>query len=156
MNSTRFIGRAQTAIDEKGRTSFPREFRRQLEPGEGENLVVTKFPGHALKLYVYSKYEEFLAELESRPDRRQADNARRFLDETLVSLDAQNRILLPKRLIDYAGFEGEVLYVPSHGKTLELWNPATFEKSLGETAEDFEKAFEDAIYGLTEGSGASE
>ena len=111
MNFTSFIGQAQTAIDGKGRTSFPREFRRQLSASEGNEFVVTRGPDRTLRLFVLPEFEKFMADLDARSDRRQADLVRRGLCPTVVEMDGQNRILLPKILLEYAGLKDEVLYV---------------------------------------------
>lgn len=153
MNFTSFIGQAQTAIDGKGRSSFPREFRRQLGPTEGEQFVVTRGPAQTLRLFTLPEYEKFMADLDCRSDRRQADLVRRSLWPTVVELDGQNRILLPKVLLEYAGLKGEVLYVQASGKTLELWNPERYNAKYGLESEDAIAAFDAAFYGesLTEG-----
>ena len=152
MNFTSFIGQAQTAIDGKGRSSFPREFRRQLGPTEGDEFVVTRGPNQTLRLFTLPEYEKFMADLDSRSDRRQADLVRRGLAPTVVELDGQNRILLPKILLEYAGLKGEVLYVQASGKTLELWNPERFNEKFGLQTNEAMAAFDAAFYGesLTE------
>ena len=153
MNFTSFIGQAQTAIDGKGRSAFPREFRRQLVTSDGERFVVTRGPAQTLRLFTLPEYEKFMADLDQRSDRRQADLVRRGLCPTVVELDGQNRILLPKILLEFAGLKGEVLYVQASGKTLELWNPERFNAKYGlQTTEDI-AAFDAAFYGesLTEG-----
>ena len=154
MNFTSFIGQAQTAIDGKGRSSFPREFRRQLGPTEGDEFVITRGPNRTLRLFTLPEYEKFMADLDSRSDRRQADLVRRGLAPAVVELDGQNRILLPKILLEYAGLKGEVLYVQASGKTLELWNPERYNEKFGLQTEDAIAAFDAAFYGesLTEGS----
>ena len=70
-----------------------------------------------------------------------------------MELDGQNRILLPKVLLEYAGLKGEVLYVQASGKTLELWNPERYNAKYGLESEDAIAAFDAAFYGesLTEG-----
>ena len=153
MNFTSFIGQAQTAIDGKGRTSFPREFRRQLAESEGKEFVVTRGPDHTLRLYVLSEYEKFMADLDSRSDRRQTDLVRRGLCPTVVEMDGQNRILLPKILLEFAGLKDEVLYVQARGKALELWNPERYNEKFGLQTNEAIEAFDAAFYGggLTEG-----
>ena len=153
MSFTSFIGQAQTAIDGKGRSSFPREFRRQLSASEGSEFVVTRGPDQTLRLFTLPEYEKFMADLDCRSDRRQADLVRRSLWPTVVELDGQNRILLPKILLEYAGLKGEVLYVQASGKTLELWNPERYNAKYGLESDDAIAAFDAAFYGesLTEG-----
>ena len=114
--------------------------------------MVTRGPAQTLRLYTLPEYEKFMADLDCRSDRRQADLVRRNLWPTVVELDGQNRILLPKILLEYADLKGEVLYVPARGKTLELWNPERFNAKYGlQTSEDI-AAFDAAFYGesLTE------
>ncbi|MCQ2122238.1 MAG: MraZ family transcriptional regulator [Fibrobacter sp.] len=153
MDFSSFIGQAKTAIDGKGRSAFPREFRRQLTAAEGTEFVVTCGPDHTLRLYVLPEYEKFMAELDSIPDRRQTEIFRKQLSATLVELDGQNRILLPKKLMEFAGLKGDVLYVPARGKSLELWNPERFDAQFGLTTDEATTAFDEMFYGkgLTEG-----
>ena len=163
MNFNSFIGQAQTAIDGKGRSAFPREFRRQLAASEEEGFVVTRGPDRTLRLFVLAEYEKFKADLNDRITkasspreaaeiRRQTEALQRSLCATFVTLDVQNRILLPKALLDYAELKGDVLYVPSNGKTLELWNPDRYNAKFGFTTEESFAAFDAAFYGesLTE------
>lgn len=154
MNFRIFIGEAQTAIDEKGRTAFPRDFRRQLSDGERENLVVTKGPEGSLRLFVFSEFEKFMAELDSMRDRRLAELVRGNLSMQLVNLDGQSRILLPKKLLQIAGLENEILWIPARGKTLALWKPETFNAKIRQNTIDADAMFDSVFYGsgLTEGS----
>ncbi len=164
MNLKSFIGQAQTAIDGKGRSAFPREFRRQLPASEEGEFVVTRGPDRTLRLYVLSEYEKFMAELDARsakaasPDeaakiRRQTEALRRSLGAAYVTLDVQNRLLFPKALLEYAELTGEILYVPASGMALELWNPDRYNAKFGFTTEESFAAFDAAFYGdsLTEG-----
>jgi len=148
MNFDSFIGHAQTAIDGKGRTSFPREFRRCLVAADGNEFVVTRGPDKTLRLFVIDEFKKFMKSLDDRPDRRQADLVRRSLCPTVVEMDGQNRILLPKILLEYAGLKGEVLYVQAGGtKILELWNPERYNAIYGLQTEESVAAFDAAFYG---------
>ena len=66
MNLDFFIGQAKTAIDEKGRTSFPREFRRQLSQEESESLVLSIGPERTLILYELNEFKKFMTELDRK------------------------------------------------------------------------------------------
>jgi MraZ protein len=68
-------------------------------------------------------------------------------------MDGQNRILLPKILLEYAGLKDEVLYVTARGKALELWNPERYNEKYGLQTNEAIDAFSAAFYGggLTEG-----
>ena len=153
MSLSFFIGKAQTAIDGKGRSSFPREFRRQLGPTEGGEFVVTCGPNHTLRLYVLSEFEKFMAEIDAFKDRQKAEIFRNQLDATPVEMDGQNRILLPRELLEHAGLTTEVIYAAGRGRSLELWNPERFEKERNMETVDAQNAFDEMFYliGSSEG-----
>lgn len=153
MSLSRFIGKAQTAIDGKGRSSFPREFRRQLGPTEGGEFVVTCGPNHTLRLYVLSEFEKFMAEIDAFKDRQKAEIFRNQLDATPVEMDGQNRILLPRELLEHAGLTTEVIYAAGRGRSLELWNPERYNAKYSKKSEEDLKSFDDMFYkiGSTEG-----
>ena len=124
-----------------------------MQTSDGDQFVVTRGPAQTLRLFTLPEYEKFMADLDQRSDRRQADLVRRGLCPTVVELDGQNRILLPKILMEFAGLKGEVLYVQASGKTLELWNPERFNAKYGLQTNEDVAAFDAAFYGesLTEG-----
>lgn len=156
LNETKyFIGRAKTAIDGKGRSSFPREFRRSLTAEDGTEFVVMKVPGpdHTLRLFVMSEYEKFMQELDANPDRKMSEEFRQWLTPSLVELDGQNRILLPRELLEYAGLKNEVLYTYYRGKSLQLWEPSKYEAIYAQTSEEKQKSFEDLYYSIGSSGG---
>ncbi|MCF0223564.1 MAG: MraZ family transcriptional regulator [Fibrobacter sp.] len=154
MNFTSFIGDAKAAIDAKGRASFPSKFRRRLTEDEGREFVLTRAPDHTLRLYVIPEYEKFMAELDRVPNRNKADEFRKWLSATVVELDGQDRILLPKHLMEYAGLKGEVQFAASRGKSLELWNTERFNAIVALDSEEAVAAFDDMFnsIGLTGGT----
>ncbi len=152
----RFIGEARTAIDEKGRTPFPMGFRRQLSEEEREGLVVTRGPAGSLRLFVYEEFEKYMADLDSRPNPMQAERVRSQLAQTFVVLDKQNRILLPKNLLEIGQMTNEVFWVPSHGKTLALWNPTVYDAKYGIRSQEAQDEFDAAFYGIDLAGGSGE
>ena len=121
---------------------------REGPPSLGNSVVSFRRPKG-----MSSWSQKFMADLDARSDRRQADLVRRGLSPTVVEMDGQNRILLPKILLEYAGLKDEVLYVQARGKTLELWNPERYNEKYGLQTNDAIEAFDAAFYGegLTEG-----
>ena len=148
-----FIGSAKTAIDGKGRSSFPRELRRQLWATEGTEFVVARDPDHTLRLYMLPEYAKFMAELDAFIDRPRADEFRKQLDASLVEMDGQNRILIPKKLLDYADLTTEVVYTPGRGRSLEMWKPERFDAQTSIDTDEDLQSFNDLYYqiGSTEG-----
>jgi len=144
-----FIGQAKTAIDEKGRTSFPREFRRQLPEDEARNLVATIGPNRTLHVYTRVEFREFVAKLERRANTPQNTIFKqRILGNAVeVELDGQNRITLSKALLQYADLKDEVVFV-GEGLKIVMWNPVAHERVMGFNSEasfaEFDQAYYDA------------
>lgn len=132
-----FLGSYRHSLDAKGRVSLPAAFRRD----SGESFVLIRFHPDALTLYpdeAWSDVEARLREmLERRPDFRHlvlglTGSAIR------ATLDGQGRILIPDRLQEEVGLDGEALFVGALDK-IEIWDPETFEDRTGETHEEFEE-----------------
>ncbi|SHK55890.1 division/cell wall cluster transcriptional repressor MraZ [Fibrobacter sp. UWEL] len=137
----RFIGQAKSAIDGKGRCAFPREFRRQLTAEDGTEFVLTLWADGRLRLFVPSEYESFMNELDQWSDRELAEQFRLGLRSSLVELDGQNRILLPKDKIQYAELTNSITFVEYRGKSLELWNTDKYEAKLASQTEEAKALF---------------
>ena len=137
-----FIGQAKTALDEKGRTPVPREFRRLLSDEESKSLIVSFGIRDTLILWTVEEYRKFVEHIEARPVTPKNVNFRRLFkaNSHQVSLDGQNRILLSKADKTYAKLDGEVLYVARSGKSAELWNPSIYNSMHGfNTEEDYQE-----------------
>lgn len=148
-----FVGQAKSAIDGKGRCAFPREFRRQMTPEDGNVFVLTNWGRNKLRLFVMGEYEKFIQGIEQSLNRGDARKFRLALKATVLELDGQNRILLPKDKLQFAELTNSVTFVDSvGGKSLELWNTEAYEaESLLET-EDGLAMFEALCNGETSGS----
>ena len=142
----RFIGQAKSAIDGKGRCAFPREFRRQLTPEDGNEFVLTKWTEGRLRLFVMSEHDKFMDELDHWPDRKLAERYRLWLQSTLVELDGQNRILLPKDKMNHAGLTNSVTFVEYRGKSLELWNTDAYEAKIASQSEEDQALFDELCF----------
>ena len=142
-----FIGQANTSIDEKGRTSFPREFRRQLPESESRNLVVTIGPGRTLHVYTQADFERYAARLERRPNTPQNTIFKQRIlgNASPVDLDGQNRLMISRKLLNYAQLKDEVVFV-GEGKKIVMWNPDDYERVMGFSNEEAYAQFDQAYY----------
>lgn len=158
MELNAFIGNAKTAIDEKGRSSFPREFRRLLSEEESSSLILAYGSRDSLILFTLEEYRKFIAKIESRPQTPKNVRFNRMFkaNSHYVSLDGQNRIMLSKNDIAYAKLEGEVLYVGGNGKSVELWNPSIYNAKFGFNTEDDFNEYEDGFFDDEHLGGADE
>src|SRR5476651_465081 len=126
-------------LDDKKRLTLPKRIREQV--GEVTQLFVT--PGADQSLWVYTKDE--LERLSAKLDQTPATDAearvfRRlfFAQMEAVDLDRIGRILIPERLVQFAGLEHEVvlLGVRDH---LELWNAERWAAFLAQNGPQFDK-----------------
>ena len=105
-------------------------------------------PNHTLRLYLTSEFDKFMAEIDALKDRQQAEIFRNQLEATTVEMDGQNRILIPKNLLEYAGLTTEVVYAADRGWSLDLWNPERYNAKYGKKTEEDVTAFSEMFYKL--------
>ena len=114
-------------LDDKKRLALPKRIREQI--GEETPLFATPGPDQSLWIYTKDELERLSAKLDQTPgtdgDARR-DRRLFFAQMEAVDLDRTGRILIPERLVQFAGLEHEVvlLGVRDH---LELWSKADWE-----------------------------
>ncbi len=132
----RFLGSYLFQLDEKGRVSLPAAFRRGTA---APRFVLIQAYSPSLALYPASEWagvEERMTELV-----RHQPEARLFVLSMManaveVTPDGQGRILIPTKLQEAAGLDGQAMLVGAIDK-IEIWNPARFEDSVRKEAERF-------------------
>ena len=134
-------------LDEKKRLTLPKRTREQV--GEETRLFVT--PGADQTLWIYTTEE--LKRLSAKLDETPATDAearvfRRlfFAQMEEVDLDRTGRILIPERLVQFAGLEHEVvlLGVQDH---LEVWDAKRWQTYADKHGPRFDKVAEGAFRG---------
>ncbi|MBR1689126.1 MAG: division/cell wall cluster transcriptional repressor MraZ [Prevotella sp.] len=144
----RFIGNIEAKIDTKGRAFLPATFRRVLQAGGEERLVMRKdIHQPCLVLYPESVWNAQLDVLRARLNRwnRQHQQLfRQFVSEVeLLTLDANGRFLIPKRYQRMASIEQDIKFV-GLDDTIEIWSAAEAEKAQMQ-AEEFGVALEELM-----------
>jgi MraZ protein len=144
---TRFRGRFDYCLDEKGRINIPAKFRKALNPTADETFVICRSPGGCLRAYAQDAYSAYEDSLAKQPQTPQALEHRRLLSNTLTdsTLDAQGRISLTPQQITIAGLTKNVTLV---GQTeyIEIWNTETFEARYGNCTDDhFDSVFFESV-----------
>jgi MraZ protein len=125
------LGEYRLSLDDKGRLSVPSVLRHTLHDLYAPNdttLVVTKYFEHCLAVYPKTIWLDIQAQLIELPN---DVPSRAFIRQvcasaSVCSLDRQGRLLIPPKLRQYAGLDGEVL-VLGMIKKLELWSPSRWE-----------------------------
>lgn len=136
-----FKGEETYSIDNKGRVNVPAKMRKNLAPEADNTFVVTRgFEScvFAYPLDQWKKYEESF--MNKNPFE---EKTRFFLRKFLrwseeVKLDSQQRISLPKKLIEYAGIEGKVKIVGQLDH-IEFWDPDKFDEYENKFDESYEE-----------------
>jgi MraZ protein len=144
-----FVGEFPHAIDEKNRLVLPAKFRafiNDLEDKKGFFIVASPIPGeHCLRLYTMSGWKQVAAKLREEANKAK-DPARymRFFASRgeFGALDSQHRIVVPQKLMDYAGLKKDVLMV-GNVDWIEVWNVGEYRaatESLDEEIGDRNRA----------------
>ena len=133
-----FLGSYTYTLDDKGRVSLPAPFRRDAED---QRFVLLQVYEPSLALYPESAWREVEDRLRNllRNDPEARSWVMRVLASAVeVSPDSQGRILIPSRLQEAAGLQGQVLMVGMIDK-VDLWNPSDFEGAVEGKGEKFER-----------------
>nr|WP_319401867.1 division/cell wall cluster transcriptional repressor MraZ [uncultured Carboxylicivirga sp.] len=126
-----FIGDFVCKPDAKGRIVLPSLFKKTMSEGDQQCFVVSKdLFENCLVLVPYQQWMSVVAELEEKLSsyRQQDRRLKRALYRSAaeVTLDGNGRFLVPKRLMDMVGVEGEVVLL-GVGSSIELWSKQRFE-----------------------------
>ena len=149
----RFIGNIEAKTDNKGRVFLPACFRRILQSGNCDKVMLRKdVYQDCLVLYPFSSWNEQLDLLRSRLDKWNARHQmifRQFIaDVEELSIDSNGRILLPKRYMNMACINQEVRFI-GMDDTIEIWAKEKVEKPFM-TPEEFGEELEKIMTNKTE------
>jgi|DewCreStandDraft_4_1066084.scaffolds.fasta_scaffold00288_91 MraZ protein len=122
-----FKGQEEYSVDSKGRVNFPYKMRKGLT-GETNKFVINRGVDRCVEVYPTETWqikEELLSKLNYyNPDKRYL--LRKMLSWAEdITLDSQQRITIPKRLIDYAGIKSNVI-IMGMGDHIEIWDPQIY------------------------------
>ncbi len=121
MNKDFFVDEFERQIDARGRLILPAKVREQL----GDMIYITRsMSDKCLHLYSEKEWEklgEKISELPTASDRNAAAFVRLFYGKaTACIVDKQGRVVISKRLLEYAGIEKDAVLVGVNTR-LELW-----------------------------------
>lgn len=148
-----FIGEYTVKMDAKGRLSFPAAFNKQMKDAASDGFVVKRdIFEKCLVLYPMKEWErqnDLIRERTNPYNKEHARFLRMFFSGTAeLSLDASNRILLPRPLIEHAGIESQVVLAGQFGK-IELWAEGAY-AGVRETDDEFAAMAEKILGGMSQ------
>jgi MraZ protein len=123
-----FAGEFKHTIDEKNRLVIPTKFRTFItDEGDKKGFYILASPiptEHCLRLYTMTGWKAVEAQLKRNADGAKDPNRymRFFLSRAeFAPIDSQSRVVVPQKLIDYAGLKDDVLMV-GVADWIEVWN----------------------------------
>ncbi|MCK4663698.1 MAG: division/cell wall cluster transcriptional repressor MraZ [Bacteroidales bacterium] len=154
---TTFIGDYPCKVDVKGRILLPSAFKRQMGTVSQDRFVVKKdLFENCLVLYPIDEWEKQnkIIRKKLNPYNKEHNRfLRGFYKGTAeITLDNNNRMLIPKRLLELITANKEVVLAGQDGK-IEIWSKQQYEK-INENENEFaalaEKIMEGAINEINE------
>lgn len=125
-----FVGDYVHAVDAKNRVAIPSIFRRSFPTGTEDRIVLLRGANGCVEGHVRPEWRVHVTRLRNLDLYNDQDLVLRRLwlpGATEVELDAQGRVLLPKRLIELSGIGSEARFV-GLGPFFEIWNPQRFDE----------------------------
>lgn len=135
----KFLGQYLYVIDDKGRLAIPSKLRKEIPEASNNTFVMTRGNDKCIDLYPLANwriYEEKFSKLNLFDE--QSTRFLRMLSSYASDdkMDSQGRILIPKRLLEFAEIEKEVILLGALHK-IEVWNPTNFENYLKNSQETY-------------------
>jgi MraZ protein len=127
-----FIGEYTCKLDSKGRVILPSAFKKQMTGNNQERFVIRKdIFAKCLVLYPYEEWERQVRIVRKKTNpykKEHTDFLRQFFKGIAeLVLDGNNRLLIPKRLLEDAAAQKELILAGQFGK-IEIWAKESYEK----------------------------
>ncbi len=148
MEIKQLLGEYECKIDAKGRMRLPTGLIAQLgEEGAVHNFVINRGFEKCLMLYpepVWSRITNEINQL-NLYNKKNRDFVRYFYrGAQKVAIDSADRILVSKRLLEYAGIDKDVI-LSAYSDRIEIWAADQYEHLLDEEPADFSDLAEDVL-----------
>lgn len=150
---TQFLGEFDCKLDAKGRMSMPSGLRKQISPEAKEKFVLNRGFENCLALYPMDEWQKISAEINQLNMfvKKNREFARYFYrGASELELDAAGRLLLPKRMCEYAGIDKDVI-LSAWSNKIEVWSKEKFEAMLNDEPSDFATLAEEVMGKINRG-----
>lgn len=118
------LGEFEVTVDAKGRFMIPTGFKKQLTEAEGAKFVLNRSFEKCLTMYTmeqWKKVENVVMKLNDF-NKKARMFKRAFLNgATFLEPDAAGRLLIPKKMLEYAGITKDMMFNAQVDK-VELWD----------------------------------
>ncbi len=141
------IGEYECKIDAKGRMRLPTPLIKQLGTEGTHTFVINRGIEPCLTLYpkdVWDRISERVNKLNTYMKKNRDFIRYFFRGATPVKMDGSDRILLTKRLMEYAGIQKDVILFAVNDR-IEIWADDKFDKLIDEEPESFNSLAEEVM-----------
>jgi MraZ protein len=146
------LGEYECSVDAKGRIKMPVGLKKQFPPSNQGRFVVTRGFEKCLSIYPAYEWDKIKGRL-STLDPFVKDHrtfVRYFISgATELTMDASDRVLIPKRLLEEYGIGKEAVFF-ANGEKVEIWSKAEYKKLRTMDADEFASLAERVMGGRTE------
>ena len=142
-----FLGEFECRLDNKSRISLPAALHKQLPTEAKDRFVINRGFEKHLALYPITEWETISSEINQLNlyVKKNRQFARYFFrGATELKLDSSNRLLLPKRLMEYADIQEKVVLF-AYSNRIEVWAEELYNELIDEEPEDFANLAEDIM-----------
>ncbi len=139
MEIKQLIGEFDVKMDAKGRFRLPTSLLQQLEEWATRKFIINRGFEKCLVLYPEEIWTAISSEVNQLNlyNRKNREFARYFYrGATELTLDSSERMLLPKRLVEYADIDKDVTLMAYNGR-IEIWSREEYDRMLDEEPLDF-------------------
>ena len=142
------IGTYECKIDVKGRVLIPSSLKKQMSSVLSKGFVLKRAVfQNCLELYPINEWEELIKRVNSlnRFKKKNNDFIRRFTAGVkFIEVDSNNRILIPKDLIEFSHIKRDIVF-SSSVNIIEIWDKDKYENAIVDSREDFAKLAEEVM-----------
>ena len=154
MEIKQLLGEYECKIDAKGRMRLPSGLIGQLGEKEQYEFVINRGFEKCLMLYpveVWDKISEEVNQL-NLYNKKNRDFVRYFYrGANKVMMDSADRVLVAKRLLEYAGIEKDVI-LSAYNDRIEIWAKDQYDMLLDDEPMDFSDLADDVLGKVTNNS----
>ncbi len=138
-----FLDTYENKVDRKGRVSVPASFRAQFVSSSFAGIVARPSPRHkAIEACDIEFMQDMNMSVEDSEDfysEAQEDLAFNiFAESSMLSFDGEGRIILPAKLLSFAGISDRASFA-GFGSTFLIWEPETLEGKKAESRDRIQK-----------------
>jgi MraZ protein len=141
------FGEYDCKVDAKGRFLFPSVLLSFFEEEEQNDFVINKGMDSCLVLYPQQVWEQEIEKIYSKNQFLEKNRAfaRMFQSGAQpVRLDNQKRILIPKKLLECAEIQNDIVLIGAYDR-IEIWSKEKFEAWLNVHQQNFANLSEEVM-----------